>query len=33
MHHTGFWWKSQKERNHQENLDIGRKIVLKWMLE
>jgi hypothetical protein len=23
----------QKERDHQENLDVGRKIVLKWILD
>jgi hypothetical protein len=30
--HTEFWWESYKERDHQEDLDVGR-IILKWVLE
>jgi hypothetical protein len=30
--HTGFWWKSQKERDHEEELDVGGRI-LKWILK
>jgi hypothetical protein len=29
----GFWWKSQMERDHQEDLDAGGKILLKLILE
>jgi hypothetical protein len=29
----GFWWKSQKERDLKEHLDIGGKIILIWTLE
>jgi hypothetical protein len=26
--HTGFWWESQKERDHKENLGVcGRKTL------
>jgi hypothetical protein len=28
-----FWWESQKEKGHEENLDIGGSIVLKWTFE
>jgi hypothetical protein len=28
--HAGFWWKSQKERDHYEDLDVGGSI--KWIL-
>jgi hypothetical protein len=31
--HIGYWWESQKERDHWENLDLGRWTVLKWILE
>jgi hypothetical protein len=31
--HIGFWWDSQKERRHYEDLDVGGKIILKWTLE
>jgi hypothetical protein len=27
---TGFWWESQKEINHQEDLDEGGRI-LRWI--
>jgi hypothetical protein len=30
--HIGFWWESQKERNH-EDLHVGGRIILKWILE
>jgi hypothetical protein len=31
--HIGLWWGSQKERDHYEDLDVGGKIILKWILE
>jgi hypothetical protein len=31
--HTGFLWEIQKERDHQEDLDIGWSIKLKCTLE
>jgi hypothetical protein len=31
--HGGFWWESQKVRDHQEDLDIGGRIILKRILE
>jgi hypothetical protein len=31
--HVEFWWNSQKERDHWENLDVGRRIIFKWILE
>jgi hypothetical protein len=26
--HIEFWWESQKERDHLEDLDIGERIIL-----
>jgi hypothetical protein len=31
--HTGFWWESHKARDHQEDVDVGRRIILKLILE
>jgi hypothetical protein len=31
--HIGFWWESQKERDHYEDLDLGGRIKLRWILE
>jgi hypothetical protein len=31
--HIGYWWESQKERDHQEDQDIDGWIILKWMLD
>jgi hypothetical protein len=31
--HIGFLWHGQKERDHYEDLDIGERIILKWILE
>jgi hypothetical protein len=30
--HTWFWWGDLRERNHLEDLSIGR-IILKWILK
>jgi hypothetical protein len=27
--HTGFWWESQKERDHQEGANVGGRIILE----
>jgi hypothetical protein len=29
----GYWWESQKERNHYEDQYVGGWIILKWILE
>jgi hypothetical protein len=29
---TGVWRKNKKERDHWEDLDVGWKIILKWIL-
>jgi hypothetical protein len=31
--HIGFGWESQKERGHWEDLDVGGKVTLKWIIE
>jgi hypothetical protein len=31
--HIGFLWESQKERDHWENLDVGWRIMLRWILD
>jgi hypothetical protein len=28
-----FWWESQNERDHEEDLDVGVRIILRWILE
>jgi hypothetical protein len=28
-----YWWKSQRERDHQEYQDVGGWIILGWILE
>jgi hypothetical protein len=30
---VGFWWKSQKERDHWEDIHAGGRVILKWILE
>jgi hypothetical protein len=29
--HVEFWWENQKERDHQEEQDVGGRMVLKWI--
>jgi hypothetical protein len=29
----GYWWKSQKERDHWEDKDVDWWTILKWILE
>jgi hypothetical protein len=31
--HIGYWWESQKERDHYEDQDVDRWTILKWILE
>jgi hypothetical protein len=31
--HTEFWWGSQKERVHHDDLYVGGRITLRWILE
>jgi hypothetical protein len=31
--HIGYWWESQKERDHWEYQDVGGWTILKWILE
>jgi hypothetical protein len=31
--HIVFLWESQKERDHKEDLDMGGRIILKWILD
>jgi hypothetical protein len=28
-----YWWESQNERDHWEDLDVGGYIILKWILD
>jgi hypothetical protein len=31
--HTGFWWESQIERDHRDDIDPGRWKILKCILK
>jgi hypothetical protein len=31
--HIGYWWKSQKERDYYEDLDVGGRVILQQILE
>jgi hypothetical protein len=30
--HIGYWWESQKERDHWEDQDVDGWTILKWIL-
>jgi hypothetical protein len=31
--YIGYWWESQRERDHWEDQDISGWTILKWLLE
>jgi hypothetical protein len=31
--HIGVWWEIQNRRYNYEDLDVGGRIILKWILE
>jgi hypothetical protein len=31
--HKGYWWESQKKRDHCEDQDVGGWTILKWFLQ
>jgi hypothetical protein len=31
--HAGFWWESQNQRDYLEDLDVGGRIILKWIFD
>jgi hypothetical protein len=31
--HIEFWWESQKEWDHWEDLEVGRWIIIKWLTQ
>jgi hypothetical protein len=31
--HIGTWWESQKERDHYKDIDVGGRIILKWIIQ
>ena len=30
--YTGFWWRDMRERDDLEDLGVGGRIILKWIL-
>jgi hypothetical protein len=30
--HIVYWWESQKERDHEEDVNVGGRIILKCIL-
>jgi hypothetical protein len=31
--HIGYWWESQKVKDHYEDIYVGGRVILKWILE
>jgi hypothetical protein len=31
--HIGYWWESQKKRDHWEDHNVSEWTILKWILE
>jgi hypothetical protein len=31
--HIGYWWESQKFRDHGENQNVVKWTIIKWILE
>jgi hypothetical protein len=31
--HIGFWWKVRMKENNWEDLDLDRRVILRWILE
>jgi hypothetical protein len=31
--HIGFWWGTYKEGDHQKDLDVDERIILRWILQ
>jgi hypothetical protein len=31
--HIGYWWESQKDRDHYGDQEVGGWTILKWILE
>jgi hypothetical protein len=31
--HIGYWWETQKERDHWDDQDVNGWTILKWILE
>jgi hypothetical protein len=31
--HIGYWWESQKERDHYEDQEVCGWIILKWIVK
>jgi hypothetical protein len=31
--HIGYWWENQKERDYEEDKEVGGWTILKWIIE